>query len=599
MRKSVFIIIIIIAILGILLGGYVLLNNDNKIIINFNTNSETKLSSVEIKKGDSINLPSLERDGYEFLGWYIDDEKIDNNYKFDKLTYLNAKWQKNEVISAEEESHIDNKLTLSIDMSNIDSIHNNESMINCEKISNGTCTVRIPLFNKKGYISLGYSENKNDNKATIEFGDSYVLSSNKTIYPVYETFPNKKTVNIKSDVELNNLYVDIGDNCPSNIANTYIEYLREIYNKWPFLFHNQKVMLLNESEFIKFSNATPDVLSVSFPYNDLTPIVVSCSNNFYEDQDGYLIFVHELIHSIDEVYKYMYKNRLSSGNNIEELYNKYKKLESNRPLSPFAFSNGNMYDSKIEFFAELMAFYYLNYVDTNYNVKSKNYYRGNYPNDMRLVAEQSLDLLNCLNGCGEGKSSVGMHGAAKPIIYLYPEKESDVIVKLGNIEDVTTIYPKYNNGWKEIAKQNGTLIDKNTGRSLYSLYWEGKNYPSSVTNEGFVIKGEDTSEFLEEKLEILGLNEREAEEFIIYWLPQMEHNKYNYIKFTERSVIDKYMPLEINPKPDTLIRVMMEFKPLTEKVSVKEQKLEKAERKGFTAVEWGGSLINSDLNKAR
>ena len=40
---------------------------------------------------------------------------------------------------------------------------------------------------------------------------------------------------------------------------------------------------------------------------------------------------------------------------------------------------------------------------------------------------------------------------------------------------------------------------------------------SSDFSEGFVVKGEDSAAFLEEKLEILGLNYKEAEEFIIYW----------------------------------------------------------------------------------
>ena len=37
------------------------------------------------------------------------------------------------------------------------------------------------------------------------------------------------------------------------------------------------------------------------------------------------------------------------------------------------------------------------------------------------------------------------------------------------------------------------------------------------------------SDSLEEKLAILGLTERESEEFIVYWLPKLEKNKYNYI----------------------------------------------------------------------
>ena len=47
------------------------------------------------------------------------------------------------------------------------------------------------------------------------------------------------------------------------------------------------------------------------------------------------------------------------------------------------------------------------------------------------------------------------------------------------------------------------------------------------------------------------------------------------------------MPLEIDPKPDILIRVYMQFKGLPFKIKVKEQELDKVERNGFTVIEWG------------
>ena len=177
----------------------------------------------------------------------------------------------------------------------------------------------------------------------------------------------------------------------------------------------------------------------------------------------------------------------------------------------------------------------------------------------------------------------------KPIIYIYPEKDMNVSVELSNPEKLIHSYPKYINRWNVLAKTNGELTDINTGRKLYSLYWEGNMKDSRLDmNEGFVIKGEDTTRFLEEKLEILGLNEREAEEFIIYWLPQMEKNKYNFIRFEPIEEINKYMKLNITPEPETLIRVMMKFKPMNQYKYVKEQNLVKVERKGYTVVEWGG-----------
>ena len=181
--------------------------------------------------------------------------------------------------------------------------------------------------------------------------------------------------------------------------------------------------------------------------------------------------------------------------------------------------------------------------------------------------------------------------AYKPIIYLYPSKTEKITIKIGYPDKLTTTYPKYENEWNVYAYPNGHLIDNKTGRNLYALYWEGNNHPSKVTNEGFVIKGEETITFLEEKLKMLGLNDYEADEFIIYWLPKMEHNKYNYIRFETMEEIDNYMPLSISPTPDTIIRIQMDFKPLNDKIMIKEQTIIPIERKGFTVVEWGGSII--------
>ena len=53
------------------------------------------------------------------------------------------------------------------------------------------------------------------------------------------------------------------------------------------------------------------------------------------------------------------------------------------------------------------------------------------------------------------------------------------------------------------------------------------------------------------------------------------------------------MPLEINPKPETIIRVLMGWKKLDKQIEVQEQQLERVERKGYTVVEWGGTEFNS------
>ena len=223
-----------------------------------------------------------------------------------------------------------------------------------------------------------------------------------------------------------------------------------------------------------------------------------------------------------------------------------------------------------------------------------------------LAANDTSDDNSCPVGeyrvCGpldNGESACGCDSdpyvSLKPIIYLYPENELDVTVRLGAPEKITASYPKYINGWNVTAYPNGDLVDKSSGDKLYSLYWEGKRDTSKLNlATGFVVKGEDSAEFLEEKLETLGLNYKEKEEFIVYWLPKLEANKYNYIYFATAEEIASDMPLEFSVQPDTLIRVSMVFEGLDEYIEIEEQALTPApERSGFTVVEWGGT----DLTK--
>jgi len=175
----------------------------------------------------------------------------------------------------------------------------------------------------------------------------------------------------------------------------------------------------------------------------------------------------------------------------------------------------------------------------------------------------------------------------KPIIYLYPTVETQVNLKLWFPENLSHTYPKYNSEkwWNVIARPNGDLEDMDTWRKLYALYREWKSYNETNFDEWFVVAWEDIIPFLEEKLAILWLNEREAEEFIVYRLPQMENNKYNLIRFETIEEQNQNMPLNITPVPDTVIRVMMDWKAIDEPIDIPEQQLFTSERTGFTVVE--------------
>ena len=86
----------------------------------------------------------------------------------------------------------------------------------------------------------------------------------------------------------------------------------------------------------------------------------------------------------------------------------------------------------------------------------------------------------------------------------------------------------------------------------------------------------------------------EQKEFLDFWVPRLKNLHSPYILF---SVIDtnekkRIDDLIISPKPDTFISFLAYFKPLSIPYSdLPSLQLQQApERKGFTAVEWGGIL---------
>ena len=141
------------------------------------------------------------------------------------------------------------------------------------------------------------------------------------------------------------------------------------------------------------------------------------------------------------------------------------------------------------------------------------------------------------------------------------------------------------------VKTNGDMYDGD-GKYYYALYWEEKRNDNFKFDEGFYVTKDNAISFLEDKLSYIGLNDKEKNEFIMYWLPKLEVNNYNYIYFETMDEIEQDMSLNIEPKPDKIIRVRMDYKPLNKYIDVQEQVLIKEERQGFTVVEWGGTIIN-------
>ena len=179
--------------------------------------------------------------------------------------------------------------------------------------------------------------------------------------------------------------------------------------------------------------------------------------------------------------------------------------------------------------------------------------------------------------------------AAKPVIYLYPEQETTVSVSLDYAGTLTATYPAYENGWTVTAEPDGTLYDENENEYSY-LFWEGENNTDYDFSKGFCVAGADTADFLREKLAEIGLTPREYNEFIVYWLPKMQDNPYNLISFQSEAYTDA-AKLDIDPTPDSVLRIFMAWKPLGRPQTIEPQTFTPFARDGFTVVEWGGCEV--------
>lgn len=244
--------------------------------------------------------------------------------------------------------------------------------------------------------------------------------------------------------------------------------------------------------------------------------------------------------------------------------------------------------------------YYSQYSDKEGKFWIKDLKQGPYNLRVNYSDYQSIEITINIKKSSNCYADVKLYNrpivTEKPIIYLYPTIKTKLNIQLNYSGTLSHTYPKYlENGWTVTAEPDGRLMDEHN-QEYYALFWEGIPNTPIVPEDGFVVSGAETAAFLEEKLAYLGLNRREANEFIMYWLPRMEDNAYNFIHFSGKQYEDM-AELQINPNPETLIRVMMITQALLNHIQVPLQDLKPLHkvRNGFTVVEWGGTELKSSI----
>ncbi|WP_028841338.1 hypothetical protein [Thermodesulfobacterium hveragerdense] len=172
----------------------------------------------------------------------------------------------------------------------------------------------------------------------------------------------------------------------------------------------------------------------------------------------------------------------------------------------------------------------------------------------------------------------------KPAIYLYHEKPTGVKVNLNIKGTITDSIPEYKTGWEVRVTPDGKI----DGKYDYLFYEAQLEETVKLLDEGWIVPYCNLENWFDEYLPQMGLNKKEIKDFKDYWLKALSPARYYIIKMVDREFLDKHLKLSITPEPQTLIRVILCFEAVDEYRDIKPPKLQPIERKGFTAVEWGG-----------
>lgn len=179
----------------------------------------------------------------------------------------------------------------------------------------------------------------------------------------------------------------------------------------------------------------------------------------------------------------------------------------------------------------------------------------------------------------------------KPNIYLYPPKPCSVNVVLKPNGRIHVTDPPYQDSWNVMAFPGGDI--QNTPGYLY---YEAEVSKLNVKEKGWSISSEELCSFFYDVLNRYGFNKKETNDFVSYWKDKFPPCSYYAIYPIINKEIDKVCPLEINPKPDKILRVWFVVVPTAHPISLQKPYISSFKRNGFLVTEWGVIIKTDDDN---
>ncbi len=197
MRKRIFgFIVYLVLLIGLMACTE---SKEETYIIAFDTNGGSVIANITIRSGQTISLPTPQKDGFEFLGWYINpnDETtlVTNTNTISKNTTLVAKWGSRTfsvTFDGQEGVWVSGELTYTINP--------------------GNTLDTPPVFTKEGHVFAGWYDNSRYSGDPVQFPLN--VNGNMTLYAKWEassaisdasTFETAMTVQVSTSY-----YVFIG-----------------------------------------------------------------------------------------------------------------------------------------------------------------------------------------------------------------------------------------------------------------------------------------------------------------------------------------------------------------------------------------------------
>lgn len=173
--------------------------------VTYDTDGGTKVSKEIVEKGQKATVPvDPTKDGYTFIGWYIEDEKYDFNSEITKDITLKAKWEKKADTTSDdskEEDKNDTKVTYTYYKVTFDS--NGGSSIPNRFVIKGMNTNKPVDPTREGYTFVGWVYNDEI------FDFSSKIYKNITLKAIWKKVVTEKTYTVKFDTDGGSTIKDI------------------------------------------------------------------------------------------------------------------------------------------------------------------------------------------------------------------------------------------------------------------------------------------------------------------------------------------------------------------------------------------------------